>query len=348
MNGRHHERPRATTVVLVSIALMSTACNGASGVATGPSSAGAPPSTSAASSPTKLEPAETLPVDFPQDIEIAFDSLWTASEFLDAVDRIDVKSLELTTIPLGAGFGPQEVEVAAGTVWVTGTKGLVRLQPGTNRVVARIDGSFKSLASGFGSLWAGGPEGVVRIDPARSKVIARIHPPAHVRCSASVGGGAVWMSCGETVERIDPATNRIAATVPHPGRVVAAGGALWLVTDRDIFQVPDPKDAYTTLDRLDPTTNKVIPGTKIELIRGASSAFPRVMGDQIWFPSSNGVGSDVGLLYVFDARSGTVVETFDLSEGKGYGSNSVAIGYGSLWTASGLSDRVRRWLVPLP
>jgi streptogramin lyase len=348
MNGRHLGGSSAATVMLVSIALMSTTCDGGSDVATGSSGAVTPPPLSASSSPTKLEPRETIRVDFPQDLEIAFDSLWAVSEFLDAVDRIDVASLELTTIPLGAGFGPQELEVAAGTVWVTGNKGLVRVQPGTNRVVSHIDGSFKSLASGFGSLWAGGLDGVTRIDPARSKVIARILPSASGRCSASVGGGAVWMSCGESVKRIDPATNRIVATVPHPGRVVVAGDDLWLVRSRDIFEVPDPKDAYTTLDRLDPTTNRVIPGTRIELIRGASSVFPRVVGDRILFPSSNGVGSDVGMLYVFDPRTGTVVDTLDLSEGKGYGSNSVVIGYGSLWTASGLSDRIRRWLVPLP
>jgi hypothetical protein len=52
------------------------------------------------------------------------------------------------------------------------------------------------------------------------------------------------------------------------------------------------------------------------------------------------------MLFDFDATTGRVVKAFDLSEGKGYGDNAIAFGYGSVWTASGPPNKVRRWLLP--
>jgi hypothetical protein len=349
----------------VGLALLAAACDHGTGTSPAGSGSTAPATASVTSTgpvtPVRLEPAETIHVDYPQGLAFAGGSLWTVSEFIDALDRIDVKTLQVTTIPLGAGFSPQGVEAAAGAVWVPGVGGIARVNPGTGRVSVPIHGLFKWLASGFGSLWASGSSGVVQVDPQTSTIVRKIGPPCSVSvpggqvwAGVSVGTGSVWVSCGQKVERIDPATGQVIATVAHPGRVfthtvtavLAAGDSLWLLSLLDPYAVKDPANAFTTLDRIDPSTNVLVPGSTIHLVKGASTGSPVPVGDQIWFPTTFGPGPDAGMLFDFDATTGRVVEAFDLSEGKGYGDNAVAFGYGSMWSASGPPNKVRRWLLP--
>jgi hypothetical protein len=311
--------------------------------------------------PVRLEPAETIHVDYPQGLAIEGGSIWTASEFLDAVDRIDLNTHQVDTIPLGAGFSPQGVLAAAGAVWVPGEGGIARVDPATGKFTVPIHGLVKWLASGFGSLWASGSTGVIQVDPETSTIVRKIRPPCAVSVPGglawavvSVGAGSVWVSCGQRVERIDPSTGQVIAIVAHPGRVfagtvtqvLAAGDSVWLMSWLDPYAVKHPADAFSTLDRIDPSTNELVPGSTIHIAKGASLGSPVPVGDQIWFPTTFGVGPDVGMLFVFNATTGRVVETFDLSEGKGYGDNAIAFGYGSLWTASGQPNIVRRWLLP--
>ena len=68
----------------------------------------------------------------------------------------------------------------------------------------------------------------------------------------------------------------------------------------------------------------------------------------MWLSTSFGVGPGAGQLYAFEPASGKVVAAFDISEGKGYGSNGIAFAYGSLWTASGTANAVRRFPRPTP
>jgi hypothetical protein len=329
-----------TTLPLIALALM-VACVRDAG--TSPTAA---TGTAAASSGTHLQPAETIHVDEPQDVEVAFDAIWSTNEFIDAVTRIDGATFEPRTIPLGAGFAPQEIEPFDGSMWVAGVGGLLRLDPSNGEAIARINGRYKGLAAGSGELLAGGPGRLARIDPATNTITATIDGPTKQLCDGAVGTGAIWMSCGSTVLRIDPDTNRVVATIHREGRVLEAGGLLWLVSGRDIFQVEDERDAFTTLRRLDPARNRVVPETRIDLVHGASSPFPEAIGDTIWFPVSAGVGPDVGKLIEFDARRGRIVQTFDLSEGHGYGYNSIGFGYGSAWTASAPFNMISRWLLP--
>ena len=119
-----------------------------------------------------------------------------------------------------------------------------------------------------------------------------------------------------------------------------------MVSTVNPFDVASPDQAYGTLDRIDPTTMQVIPGTKVDLVSGAGIARSFVDGEVIWFPTTFGTESGAGLLFAFDAISGQVLQTYDLSEGKGYGSNSVVMAFGSMWTASGNANEVRRFQIP--
>ena len=298
---------------------------------------------------------DTFATDFPQDLAIAFDSVWTANESIDTVTRIDPTSGKVTAIQVEPGLGPQSLEAAGGAIWTAGAGGIDRIDPATNSVTSHVDGVGPGITFAYGSLWTARSDVLVRIDPKSGEMVdvvesSKDETAERQGCGAGAAAGSIWFACGTTVDRVDPGSGEILATLLDVGteaRVQAGGGATWLLTGQIPFQVSSPDLAWTSLDRLDPVTNQVLPGTTVELVRGAAVGGIGVPdGDFIWFPTSFGVGPGAGMLYKFDARSGTVVEAFDLSEGKGYGSNAIAFGYGSLWTASGQANQVRRFPMP--
>jgi hypothetical protein len=302
-----------------------------------------------------LNPMDRFATDFPQDLVIAFDSVWTANESIDTVTRIDPRSGEITAIQVEPGLGPQSVEAAGGAIWTAGAGGIDRIDPATNSVTSHTGGVGPGVTFAFGSLWTARGDALVRIDPKSGNLVdvAKSSKDAKTErqgCGATGAVGSIWFACGTTVDRVDPVSGEILATLLDVGteaRVQGAGGEVWLLTGLIPFQVSSPELAWTSLDRLDPETSQVIPGTTVELVRGASVGNLGLPdGDFIWFPTTSGVGPGAGMLYKFDARSGTVIEAFDLSEGQGYGSNAITFGYGSLWAASGQANEVRRFAMP--
>jgi streptogramin lyase len=350
MTGRSIRR--TTRLSLLVVLAVTTACTQGTTTATGS------PDASSATSPDQvgaLHPVETIDIRGPEDLEIAFGDIWVTNESLDAVTRIDGATFEPRSIPLGAGFSPQEVEPFAGSMWVSGVGGLIRLDPATGRLQTFHRGLTKALAVGFGTLLVGGYGHVDRVDPSTGEITATFDAATKELCWPSVADGSIWVSCGGTVRRIDPATNGVVSTIIGDGRalrtvgalILGAHGTLWLATSRDIYSVADSQDAYMRLDRIDPATDRIEPGTKIMLARGTSSHFPCVVGDHIWFPIGVGVGPDVGKLIEFDPVAGEILQTFDLSEQAARGYNSIGFAYGSAWTASFPLNRVARWVLPL-
>ena len=134
------------------------------------------------------------------------------------------------------------------------------------------------MAFGFGSLWVKRDSGIVdRVNPANGEVIAEIRTGAFKNplCQGiGVSEDAVWTcppGAGEVV-RIDPATNKITATLkidklPDQGRLVSAGGALWVLTD-----------AGEQLTSIDLRTTK--PGQTIAL--GSRCLDLAAQGDTLW------------------------------------------------------------------
>jgi hypothetical protein len=110
-----------------------------------------------------------------------------------------------------------------------------------------------------------------------------------------------------------------------------------------LFAVDSPDLAYSRVDRLDPVSNKVVPGTAIQLVRGAHVAGNVVADSAIWLSTSFGNPPGAGMLYKFDSANGRVTKAYDISEGKGCGSNAIAFAYGSLWTVAGTCNAVRRF-----
>jgi streptogramin lyase len=149
-----------------------------------------------------------------------------------------------------------------GSAWVSDTGGnaVLRIDPRTHRVVARIrvGGGDLGLAVGAGSLWAlqynaSGPNGpLLRIDPRTNRVVARIALTMRSGVPVAAAGVVashdnVWVIGAGGAYRLDPASGRF--TVAVPVRVGAYiidsasldGSALWLgVTDGRLIRL-DPR-----------------------------------------------------------------------------------------------------------
>ena len=303
--------------------------------------------------PAVLKRLEAFSTDFPQGLAVVAGSVWTANESLDTVTRVDATTGDVTAINVAPGLGPQRIVDAAGAVWSAGAGGLVRIDVDSNTVDQRVSGCVISLASAFGSLWAGVNGGVIRIDPETGLVVKEVHPDAAagLLCQVSEADDSMWLGCGPRLSRIDPSSNAVLATLTSNGTyatVMAADGAAWVVTGLDPFAVESPEDAYTTLERLDLETNRIVPDTRLRLVHGASAGGRLADGNVVWMSTSFGVEPGAGKLYAFEPASGKVVMAYDISEGRGYGSNALAFGYGSLWTASGTANAVRRFPRPNP
>ena len=127
------------------------------------------------------------------------------------------------------------------------TDEVVRLDPGTGRVVARIklgplpfefapgDRRFlpSLVAVGAGAGWvATGRGAVARIDLASNRVVAVIKLLPGSPAGIAVAGGSVWVAAGgDGVARIEAATNRLLGTIRldiYAERVAAGGGAVWV------------------------------------------------------------------------------------------------------------------------
>jgi virginiamycin B lyase len=137
---------------------------------------------------------------------------------------------------------------------------LTRIDPATNKVVARVETTFGGAAAvGEGAVWITNPDddAVTRLDPETNSVTATI-PVGSKPDGIAVSKGAVWVANrdGPSVSRIDPATNRVVATIRVAPRraccadhmsVATGGGKVWVaVPNGDVVVRIDPaKNAVT-------------------------------------------------------------------------------------------------------
>jgi hypothetical protein len=158
-------------------------------------------------------------------------------------------------------------EVAAGLsgVWVLNhTNGrpdeLVRVDPGTDRVVARIDVGYSSgdpAVGEDGSVWLVRPRDgrpdrpeLLRVGPRTDRVTATIALPIAVRPYSVnrvvAAGGAVWVAYTRRLVRVDPASGSV-TEVKEGGQSLAvdhlafAGGWLWAARGLELRRI-DPRE----------------------------------------------------------------------------------------------------------
>jgi hypothetical protein len=113
------------------------------------------------------------------------------------------------TIDAGGPLGfPQTIATGAGGVWLADPfdEQVVRIDPKTRRVMARIPaGAATTLAVTGDAVWALSSRGLVRIDPARDRVVATADDPDLLEARlVAAGADAVWTAGWSSVSRIDP------------------------------------------------------------------------------------------------------------------------------------------------
>jgi ligand-binding sensor domain-containing protein len=263
--------------------------------------------------PATDEAVNVLPQDYLFRVVAGHGALWISTGADQRVIRLDPRS-KVVTAEIVLDAGPvTDLAVSEDAVWASASSDLLRIDPATNEVVARLRyrGSFGDVAFGEGGLW----------------VIA-----------GAGQDGAVW--------RIDPATNEVLRKTPLPNpsfwnEIAAGDGAVWVTTSPIVHQ---DGAALVRLHRIDPSTGVIT--AEIPLGEGAyglgaggavSYSALAVGEGSVWglvFFESILLRIDPGDLSVIDSLEGIAVGSSDVSPG-------LAVGAGAVWvTAPGGVSRV--------
>jgi YVTN family beta-propeller protein len=113
------------------------------------------------------------------------------------------------TVDAGGPLGfPQTIATGGGAVWLADPfdEQVVRIDPKSRRVMARIPaGAVTTLTVTRDAVWALSSRGLVRIDPAGDRVVATTaDPDLRGARLVAAGTGAVWTAGWSSVSRIDP------------------------------------------------------------------------------------------------------------------------------------------------
>jgi virginiamycin B lyase len=242
--------------------------------------------------------------------------------------------LPLAKLPIVARIkvpvGPAWLETGFNSVWLTKIKSraVFRIDPGTNKVVARIPvGSNPELGIGIGLgfAWVADTKDrtLTQIDPATNSVV-RVIPvnvPDDTEGSIGVGEGSVWVLTNDggtdsgTLSRIDPVSGHIVANIavkPKSHAATVAFGAVWVTST-----------GSGSVLRIDPATNAVV----AEIAVHAKPRFLAGGEGSLWVLSQ----SD-GTLARIDPATNRVVATISVGvPGEG---GDLAVGEHYVWVSA--------------
>jgi virginiamycin B lyase len=270
-----------------------------------------------------------------------------------------------------SGF-PDWITAGYGSIWLANGRGVLQIDPRTNRVVrtlARGTKPCEGITAGFGSVWTVdcGRAALVRLDPSSGRVVKRIpllpgSPQSEGYITADRHG--LWVPVGaglrSALYRIDPATGRVVARVrlPYDSSAAAAGfGAVWVTSA-----------SANVVYRIDPATNAVAAKIKVHpmprfIASGAGGVWSLNQGDgsvshidpvtnrvvstiQTRVPGSGGcIAAGYGRVWVtmpgtpfseIDAHSNAI-----LGQWTGVGGDCITTGFGSVWLVN--HDLVNVW-----
>jgi hypothetical protein len=144
-----------------------------------------------------------------------------------------------------------------------------------------FSGSLSAVGAGAGGVWVAGQGALLRIDPGTNQVVATIPTPLTGQyASIAFGEGAVWVTSGQAngvVYRVDPAANRVTAAISVPGGafgIVVAAGTVWVTQ-----YLPEPDPGIVA--RIDVRTNRLLSPVEVPNMPGAI----RYGLDAIWVTS---------------------------------------------------------------
>lgn len=247
------------------------------------------------------------------------------------VDRLDPQTAEQTgdvSVPGGPCLGGAYAFGAIFMPTCYSTKGLVRIDPETQRVTDQIrvptSGLYNeegSIAAGEGAVWmvldGQGCEACVLggFDPKTLSMTHQIElePGA---ASVAVGGGFVWVSDSQRnrVLRIDPRTNDVV------GETEVGGLPQYLVVDSNGVWVLNQLEG--TVMQLDPHTGQLIKTIEADM-KGAGGSIT-VGAGSVW------VRGTLTLLKQIDSQTGEIVAQY----GPEGGSGDALVDDGVLWVSA--------------
>jgi DNA-binding beta-propeller fold protein YncE len=225
----------------------------------------------------------------------------------------------LASVALGGG--PLRLGAGFGSLWVATHRDsfLYRIDPRTNRVVAKIDTGNESCGTpvaGAGRIWVTGcdPGPTTVIDPATNQVVGSIKGEAGLVLAFS--GGKVWLP-----QPYDARTLKAAGHVrAEGGDVVAAAGSIWVANSDD-----------ATVARVDPGTGRTVHTYHAGEVNSLES-YEWFYDGAVWIASSAHV-------WRIDPRTNAVTtHTVDLGEEM---PDAPLIAAGSLWIRTLNADILR-------
>jgi DNA-binding SARP family transcriptional activator/ABC-type branched-subunit amino acid transport system substrate-binding protein len=221
---------------------------------------------------TKIDPApRTVERDYstsstPSDIAAGAGALWIGNaptegltDFPESVSRVDPESgIVLETIPLPpaagghptgiGGFSRQKLAAASDAVWVVNPdQSVSRIDPRTNRVVARIQAKAQTVAAGEGDVWVAEDGQLAEIDAGTNTVSRRVPLDVDFVAALAVGAGAVWVA-----DPLDGSLRRVDRNPPFAKRridlarwvngVTFGSGAVWATNEigDEVYRI-DPR-----------------------------------------------------------------------------------------------------------
>ena len=217
---------------------------------------------------------------------------------------------------------------------------LVRIDPATNRVSARIPvGKDPSgVALGVDGVWvADFDDGTLfRIDPTTNTVLQTTSGHGSPT-GVAVAGNVVFLANGfvdGAVQEIDAGTGivnrvvRLGGYPDSPALAATGAGAVWVANgpDRSVVRI----DLVTGAE----IARIPLPARADELHSGAHFTGIAADGDAVWIAS----GELGGTLFRVDTATNKLVATIGLGDG----SHAIAAGGGAVWVANQLGDSVSR------
>jgi YVTN family beta-propeller protein len=130
------------------------------------------------------------------------------------------------------------IAIGYGSVWVTDSAGITRLDEKTGAKLARIQLPFEGsrIATCASAVWVIDSNGnsVWAIDPRTDQVLRTVNVGTNPQ-GVAVGARSVWVAtAGGNVVRIDPAAFRVVDTIPvggTPAGIAVGRGAVWVTID---------------------------------------------------------------------------------------------------------------------
>ncbi len=278
------------------------------------------------------------------------------------------------SLKVHVGIRAEFAVAALGSVWTTNSieRRLVRIDPATNRVSARIKlkGNFPlGITYGAGSIWVANRNGgsVTRVNPKTNKAGKTIRV-GFGPYALAYGAGSLWVSneSSGTVSRINPKKNRVVKTIRTgggPNGLVVAFGSLWVADYRlgRVLRIDPAKNKVTarlnlehadwltpTADalwissetnsvyRLDPQTLQLTAAVPV----GQNPLASTTIGTDLWVPNI-----DSNTVSVVDTTTATVRETIPVGQSpiavvqEGGDAWVTSEGDGDVWRVGPTADR---------